>query len=89
VMYACESRADVVVWLAAGSRPFRPDPIRYEHRRALERLNEVFAGYINFFGVELWVESDPRLITEPELPLLPRLTIVVRPKRIVRPLREQ
>lgn len=80
VLYACESRADVVVWVAAGSRSFALRPMRPEHRRALIRLNRVFAGEISFFGVELEVVSEPHLLSDrADHPTLPKLKLVVRP----------
>jgi hypothetical protein len=77
VLYACELRADIVVWVSAGSRSLSSDPFRPEHSRALRRLNEDFAGRISFFGVALGVSSTSHLITDP---LLPRFKVVVRPK---------
>jgi hypothetical protein len=79
VLYACEARADVVVWLAAGGSWGVPQAVRLEHRRALARLNEVFAGQIAFFGVEVEIRSDDQPFGEPDGPAVPRLDVVVRP----------
>jgi hypothetical protein len=79
VVYACEARADVVVWLAADELRARIPAFREEHCRALARLNEVFAGKVAFFGVEVGVRSDPHETGEQWGPLLPRLNVVVRP----------
>jgi len=77
VLYACEARADIVVWVAAGTKWFRRAPIRPEHRRALTVLNERFAGVTRFYGVQLVVSSEPRPISEPRGPMIPRFTRVV------------
>lgn len=79
VLYACEASADVVIWLAAGGSWGVPYPVRPEHRRALAILNERFAGHTSFFGVEVEIRSDPRPMGQPFGPLLPRVTVVVRP----------
>ncbi|MGO8884932.1 MAG: hypothetical protein ACLPUO_07925 [Streptosporangiaceae bacterium] len=80
VLYACEARADVLVWLATDAhRRFIPHGARPEHRRALARLNQVFAGQTELFGVELAVESESLPIGEPPGPPMPRLRVVVKP----------
>ncbi len=80
VLYACEGRADMLVWLATDAhRRFIPHGVRPEHRHALARLNQVFAGQVEFFAVELSVESKPLPIGEPPSPQMPRLRVVVRP----------
>jgi hypothetical protein len=83
VLYACELRADVVVWISAGSRALSLSPFRPEHSDALMRLNRVFAGQISFFGVALEVSSEPQLIADgTQHPLLPRFKVVVRPSPV-------
>ncbi|MFI7694217.1 hypothetical protein ACIBQ6_34500 [Nonomuraea sp. NPDC049655] len=80
VLYACEYQADAIVWVSAGASWAVPYPLRPEHRRgALQRLNEQFAGTIDFFGVELQVQSEPQPIGEPTGSMLPRLDVVVKP----------
>jgi hypothetical protein len=80
VLYALESKADVIIWLVASDVRWRiSGGIRPEHRRALEQLNEVFAGKINFYGVEVRLESEPFRPDEPAGPLLPRITVPVSP----------
>ena len=82
VLYACEARADVVVWLIAGTcKPRVMTPFRSQHRHALNRLNSVFAGATDFFGVQLTLESDPQPASAPTLPISPRLSIVVSVNR--------
>jgi hypothetical protein len=76
VLYALESHADVVVWLSTGSTLRTWNPLRLEHRRALEQLNEVFTGRTSFYGVELWFSSEPG---DTSGPLLPRLQVVAAP----------
>lgn len=84
VIYALESKADVVIWLvAAGGRERMWGGIRPEHHRALEQLNALFAGKIEFYGVEITGESKLLTRHEPWGPLLPKLTVVVRPNRPV------
>ncbi len=81
VLYACEARADVAVWLVTEAHRWSiSGGIRPEHRAAMRRLNEVFAGQIAFYGVELEVSSDPLPIGQPEGPVLPRLSVVARPE---------
>ena len=78
VLYACEARADVVAWLVARTcKPRVMTPFRSQHRKALQRLNSVFAGATDFFGVQLTLESDPQPAGAPTLPILPRLSVAV------------
>jgi hypothetical protein len=80
VLYALESKADVIVWLVTYDVRLRiSGGIRPEHRRALQQLNDVFAGKIEFYGVEVSLESEPRLLGEPDGPILPRIAVPVRP----------
>lgn len=80
VLYALESKADVIIWLVASDVRWRiSGGIRPEHRRALQQLNEVFAGKIEFYGVEVHLESEPRALGEPYGPILPRIAVPVRP----------
>jgi hypothetical protein len=83
VLYGLEASAPVVVWLATdGHRQFIPYGIRPEHRRALHRLNETFGPEIEFYGVELSVESEPTRLGEPFGPPLQILRAVVAPPRV-------
>ena len=80
VIYALEAKADVVVWLVvADLRERMWGGIRPEHCRALEQLNALFAGRIEFYGVELTLESELRPFGEPyeDDPILPRLTVII------------
>lgn len=80
VLYACEAKADAIIWLVATDvRLFISGGIRPEHRRALQRLNEVFAGTIEFYGVQVSLESEPRPLSEPDGPVFPRIAATVRP----------
>ena len=80
VLYALESRADVIVWLVTSDVHWRVSGgIRPEHRRALGRLNEVFAGKIEFYGVEVELASELVPLDEPHGPILPRIEVPVRP----------
>jgi hypothetical protein len=76
VVYACEAQADVVVWVVGDELNWRTAAFRPEHRRSLTRLNEVFAGQIEFFGVVVTNATEPG----PAGPLLPRVAVVVRPE---------
>lgn len=50
VIYALESKADVVIWLVAvGLRERMWGGIRPEHRKALELLNDLLAGKTEFY----------------------------------------
>jgi hypothetical protein len=50
-LYALEARADVIIWLVASDVRWRiSGGIRRGHDRAPQRLNEVFAGKIEFCG---------------------------------------
>jgi hypothetical protein len=79
VVYACEARADVVVWVVGDELNWRTLAFRAEHRRVLTRLNEVFAGEIEFFGVVVMNATEPRPVDEPAGPFLPEFSVVVRP----------
>jgi hypothetical protein len=80
LLYACEAKADVVIWLVANDvRRFVGGGIRPEHERALARLNEVFAGTIEFYGVEVALVSPPRRLGEGFGPLLPHMHVVIGP----------
>jgi hypothetical protein len=81
VIYALESKVDVVIWLVLADMHQRMwGGIRPEHDRALAQLNVLFAGKIQFYGVELTLESEKRPMGETSTPiLLPKLTVVVRP----------
>jgi hypothetical protein len=82
VVYACEAQADVVVWVVGDQLNMRTAAFRPEHRRALTRLNEVFAGQIEFFGVVVTNATEPRSIHEtdkPAGPFLPEFTVTARP----------
>jgi len=80
VLYALESKADVIIWLVASDLRMRiSGGIRPEHRRALQQLNEVFAGKIEFYGVEVSLESEPHRLGELDGPILPRIAVPVRP----------
>jgi hypothetical protein len=84
VIYALESKADVVIWLvAAGWRERMWGGMRREHRSALEQLNALFAGKIEFYGVELTSESETAFRDKPFPPLVPKLTVVARPNQLV------
>jgi len=81
VLYACESKADVIIWLVASDvRQFISGGIRPEHRRALQRLNEVFVGCIEFYGVEVSLQSEARPFSDLHgLLVSPRIAVTVRP----------
>jgi hypothetical protein len=81
VSYACEAKADVMVWVSVGSSMFGRQPFRPEHVRALDRLNVVFDGQVAFYGVAVTLESEMRPFSEPpqDDPLLPRLSVEARP----------
>ena len=80
VLYALESRADVIIWLVAvEDRWFISGGLRPEHQRALARLNEVFAGRIEFYGVEIDLPSVPLRHRELAPPLPPEITVTVKP----------
>lgn len=73
--------ADVVVWLVAGSQsPLILHGFRPEHRQLLHELNEKFGPKIEFYGVELSVESKPKRLGTPSGPPLQILRVVVAPK---------
>ena len=56
VLYALESSADLIIWLVAIEPRWSGwVGLRQEHQRALARLNEVFGGKIEFYGVEVSV----------------------------------
>ena len=82
VLYAVESKADAIVWLVTAD-PRWSVPIglglRPEHQRALERLNEVFAGKIEFYGVEVSLGIVPLRLVEPDPPPAPVITVTVKP----------
>lgn len=80
VLYALESSADVIIWLVAveprwsGWAGLRP-----EHQRALERLNEVFAGKIEFYGVDVTLPPAPLPADGLGPQPLPVITVTVKP----------
>jgi hypothetical protein len=76
VVYACEARADVVVWVVGDQVKMRTVAFRPEHRQALTRLNEAFAGQIEFFGVVVTNATEPGRL---DGPFQPEVTVVVRP----------
>ena len=83
VLYALESGADVIIWLVAVDlRSYISGGLRPEHQRALERLNEVFADKIEFYGVEVSLEPVP-LRQARSSPLLPVITVIVKPRLIL------
>jgi hypothetical protein len=83
VLYACESRADAIIWLVANNpRFFISGALRSEHCRALDRLNKVFAGKIEFYGVEVTLESEPRPLDAEPAPMRPWIKVVVRPSSV-------
>lgn len=80
VVYALESGADVIIWVVAVDLDRGPGGLRLEHRRALERLNDVFAGKIEFYGVEIWLQSELFPLAEPDYPpVLSEIRLIVRP----------
>lgn len=74
VTYACHADVEVVVWIAAGSRPDILTPVRQEHCQTLRSLNEVFAGRTALCAIAVHLESDPG---HPDV--LPRIRVAVRP----------
>jgi hypothetical protein len=80
VLYALESRADLIIWLVAIEPRWSGwVGLRQEHQRALARLNEVFVGKIEFYGVEVSV-SPRQLLADglgPQSP--PVITVAVKP----------
>ena len=77
-----ESKADVVVCsVAVGFRERMWGGIRPEHCKALEPLNGLLAGKTEFYGVEVTLESELVVGRVPleSIPLLAKLTVVVRP----------
>ena len=80
VLYALESSADVIIWLVAvESRWSGWVGLRPEHQRALERLNEVFAGKIEFYGVDVNLPPVPLLADGLGRQPLPVITVAVKP----------
>jgi hypothetical protein len=72
VLYALESKADVIVWLVAVEPRWSGwVGLRPEHQRALQRLNDVFVGKIDFYGVDVALPPVPTLADKPS-PALPR-----------------
>jgi hypothetical protein len=88
VLYACEAQASVAIWISAGER-WRIPAVRPEHERALTKLNEVFAGRIEFYAVAISFETDPIPLGEPLGPYLPRLRVRVSPATLAAPPTEQ
>lgn len=81
VLYGLAASADVVVWLATTAHRLHiPHGIRPEHRQDLDLLNAKLGPEILFYGVELSVESEDRLIAEPTGPPLQILRVVTAPK---------
>ncbi|MFD8390537.1 hypothetical protein ACFV2N_15345 [Streptomyces sp. NPDC059680] len=80
VVYACAADADVIVWVAAGSKSWCGPSFRAEHVTALTVLNSRFKGVTEFYGVEVSLESDPVRLGEMAGPLLPRMRIVAQPE---------
>jgi hypothetical protein len=82
VLYALESEADVIVWLVAVEPRWSGwVGLRPEHQRALDRLNEVFAGKIDFYGVDVSLPPVPLLADGslgPQPP--PVITVTVKPR---------
>jgi hypothetical protein len=79
VSYACTQAADVIIWVSAGSKSFRREPLRPGHRQALRVLNRQFHPLVEFYGVELVVGSTPHRLNEPDGPHAPRWSVVVKP----------
>lgn len=67
------------MWLVGDELNWRTQAFRPEHRRALTRPNEVFAGHVEFFGVVVTNATEPRAVNEPVGPFLPEVSVVVRP----------
>lgn len=82
VLYALESKADVIVWLVAVEPRWSGwVGLRPEHQRALDRLNEVFAGKIDFYGVDVSLPPVPLLADGSLGPQpLPVITVTVKPR---------
>lgn len=74
VTYACHPYVEIVVWIAAGSGPDIATPIRHEHRRTLEYLNEALVGRTALCAVGVDLESEPG-----HDEVLPRIRLAVRP----------
>ncbi|WP_162561280.1 hypothetical protein [Salinispora vitiensis] len=82
VTYASESSADAIVWIVAGTGGrIRPNnPIRPEHQRILAWLNREIRQSATFYGLSIELESEPSKMPHADLPLLPRLKLVVGPE---------
>jgi hypothetical protein len=80
VLYALESSADVIIWLVAVEPRWSGwVGLRPEHQRALERLNEVFACKIEFYGVDVNLPPAPLLADGLGPQPLPVITVAVKP----------
>lgn len=74
VMYAAQTDAELVVWIAAGSGPDIETPIRREHCQTLAFLNAALAGRTALCAIGVDLESDPG-----RFEVLPRMRLAVRP----------
>jgi hypothetical protein len=80
VLYALESSADLIIWLVAIEPRWSGwVGLRQEHQRALARLNEVFVGKIEFYGVEVSVPPIQLLTDGLGSQSPPVITVAVKP----------